>query len=663
MLACALAGALVTAGNADRSPVAPAVPVGTAVVAPGGYGEPSTDGFALAGPLQVHAVDPAGRSVSGVRVAAKWLSGLPVHFGHGNPNWVPVTTDGSGLANFEGLPATAVLLEVDGAGWSWTDRIRVDLSPGAGRKVSIALAPAVSLSGRVVTAEGRPAAGFRLTAERGASDGTHGLERWWGYSGECDAEGRFAIDGIRPGRYLVTLEAPSDLSARHEAVVETPASGLVLRLPPTTGGEVLVESTPELQARVRTLSVELLGRTARGRHVEVEASRVQLAVPPGEYLIHGTTWLRNPWTMFSWSGRLSVVGGRSTRWTIVRPEGAAIEGRVLTSDGSPRARGMVSARRQNAPFLELRSPPDDVAVNTNEAGYFRIEGLEAGAPYDVSVDAYPDRFLRTTAVPGGRPLSLKLEPARRIQFTPRDPQGRSVAALEIQGLVRVSEHGGFNVDRSVFETSTLTLWSREGLGGKRIALPDRGGTLELRDVVLEPPRRLSGTVVDARTGLPVARALVERLQDSGLAPDDLSYDDRAGFYVYGEDVPGSARTDARGTFTVETSPSIPIRVSAPGFLARTLAGDFPGGEVALERSPVVNVTVSAARAPTCIELEGRASIANVLSPRILTDPQGRGRITELQPGRLRLRRGCPYQAGPWTTVDVRAGQTVDVKLE
>ncbi len=195
--------------------------------------------------------------------------------------WGQATTDGEGRFVVEGLD--------EGAAYTLEARHelfapgRSERTAGGAQGVLVRLGRGRSLRGRVVDADGRPAAAYTLALARKrglAFDVVRTLAI-------VDAEGRFAVEGLEPGRYRIVAtglgRAPS---AALDA--EAPADGLELRL--GKAGTVVGVVTDAAGKPLEHAKVQLEGDLSSGSIVipllpaaiTDEEGRFELAgVPPG----------------------------------------------------------------------------------------------------------------------------------------------------------------------------------------------------------------------------------------------------------------------------------------------------------------------------------------------------------------------------------------------
>ncbi|MEM9380476.1 MAG: sigma-70 family RNA polymerase sigma factor [Planctomycetota bacterium] len=114
--------------------------------------------------------------------------------------------DAEGRFELESLTAGTVELEVDSRAEGSTLRDTLELRPGERREWNPVLASTLSLSGRVVTADGTPLEGWHVRREAEGADGPRasGVTR-------TDADGRFTLEGCADRPHALSVRPPGRL--------------------------------------------------------------------------------------------------------------------------------------------------------------------------------------------------------------------------------------------------------------------------------------------------------------------------------------------------------------------------------------------------------------------------------------------------------------------
>jgi len=185
--------------------------------------------------LRVRVCDPGGRRV-GAAPLMLYAAGGQWTYGFG----IPRATDAAGEAWFPGLAAGEYRVVVRPAGWA-PATAPVLVEAGAVAEVDLAVAPGLTLTGRVTDVAGRPLRGLRVSFV------------WGRESPPCEhatvtgRDGAFRLDGLEagPGTLHVTDDTGRYLAWTGEAAPPAPASVIVLEaagrvrgriLPPPPGG-------------------------------------------------------------------------------------------------------------------------------------------------------------------------------------------------------------------------------------------------------------------------------------------------------------------------------------------------------------------------------------------------------------------------------------------
>ncbi|MBI4818017.1 MAG: carboxypeptidase regulatory-like domain-containing protein [Deltaproteobacteria bacterium] len=289
-----------------------------------------------------------------------------------------VLTDANGAFSLETPSPSRVVLSAEAKGYRRA-RHRHQVIEGKDTPVEILLEPSATLSGRVLSADGRPAsrAVVEVTSDRTA------LAR-----AETDGEGRFSVDGLeRTGPWQVTVthhEHPvfeieeTDLSGEHTYRLEP--SGRIL-------GWIRNART---HAPVTKYGYQLTGPlSSSGGAVSLSGSFELGELLGGAYTVR-----------ISADGYLEgkvenvlVTQGQTTSDVIIELEpGASIAGRVLGAEGSYHVfatlNGAVAAASGTDESGEFRLAPLAAGVYTvraaNEFGISSLDGVQVAAGAAVS---------------------------------------------------------------------------------------------------------------------------------------------------------------------------------------------------------------------------------------------------------------------------------------
>lgn len=307
---------------------APVGPDGWAVVADSGqeigFGTPGRDCRLLASTrLSLHLTGADGRPLPGVRVQPLILSVMrpdgrvaEFNLSAGCPDRLKLTSDGKGLLAFAGLPQGAV------ASFAVLDPRYVRRPPAAdglplargpqSGDVTVALMPGANVAGRVTYGlTGRPAAGVRVGAQQ------VGPAAAWGEA-ETDADGRYQIVQLGPGRYNIAVDEQSPPLAGGWTAA-------------AAAGVFLSAGRPSRQMDLRLVRGGLITGTVKVRGSGQPAGGVEIGAYGPAHPATGI-WVGGGWTDGGGAYRIRVSPGRQH----VYPMSGAAAGRgadVTVGDG------------------------------------------------------------------------------------------------------------------------------------------------------------------------------------------------------------------------------------------------------------------------------------------------------------------------------------------
>lgn len=430
---------------------------------------------------------------------------------------------------------------------------------------------------------------------------------------ECDAEGRFAFEDLKPGKLRLAARGPAlapayreDLETLREREVDV--GDVALAAGVVVAGEVLgPDGKPATGVRVLIAADALTrggGLDVPGRGVPAGATdergrfRVD-ELAPGPFHLY---FLADGLALAELGGRTERAGEVQDGFVVRLDRGVEIAGRITPESGTLPADLRVVARRaargddeqqengeEAAPIDAAESEARPRSALVGPDGKFRIEGLRAGETYRVSVgqkrgDAW--KAAGSTAPANHR------APASGIEFVYK-PETAILArvvddatSLPIEEYVVWAGIGRYRALRDdknevqrAFPGGALRYgelrvapnskpgWFRISAAGyqdleRKDLVLAAGAELDLGEVRLKPERRVVVTVVD-RDGLPVEKARViltaeklERLREWSRMP--------AAYDLYAETTARTARTGADGTCTLSSLPGKKVLVQASG---------------------------------------------------------------------------------------------------
>lgn len=419
-----------------------------------------------------------GEPVADASVSARVAGGAA----RAQRSWGHDTSRADGTFRMKGLAAGDYAVEVHASGQRGPDEApRVTVPPGGEGSIDVVLPAGGTIAGAVVDTDGKPVSGARV---RVANDGWS----WGAGEGRTDDDGRFAIEGVRPGERRVVASRGWSQTMRRPGSSDDDVQGE--RVTVAAGATATVRLVVEARAGVIRGAVT----DERGQPVGdawVIASRVSEA-----------------------SGRLASSAARDTRWSWGRDDRPVItgpDGRFAVRELAPGRYAVRAYRRGGGEAvaeqvevgatvsLVIRAtgslagtvavagggaPPDElhVAVSDEQTGFsrrerffrtggaFALHDLPAGT-FVVSVDAAGGRGLATVALAiGERKTGLTLVLERKVRVRGRMVElGTTTPVAGMQAIVQ-----------PVRGVSTSTFVMSES--GDRQHISGDDGRFELADV-------------------------------------------------------------------------------------------------------------------------------------------------------------------------------------
>lgn len=458
-------------------------------------------------------VDAGGSPISGAELQLTWekrLTGLDVPTGRADKLR---RSDVEGRFAFGGLRAGEVTLETWAPGFQESDPRTLELRTKEGsaenEDLVIVLERGATVRGEVTTAGGRPLDGVRVSAGR---PGTL-----------SDAEGRFRLDGVAPGPTAVKAFHSHYGTLRKE--IEAEMGDNWVELVYAEGHEVRGQVVDESGRPLAEAGLELAAEGRPGSPFYRARSRADgsfriAPVARGEYQLAAEL----PGWVSERRRTLHVDDEDVEDVRVVLERAALVTGMVFGLDFDDLARVRVGAedgrgasirgRLDYTGAYEIRDlPPGDWVVRAVLGGgrrqvQERLEVPPGGAELRRDL-RFEERFVLTgTVLLGGEPL-----PGALVSLTGRELAVEREVASDYQGRFEIED----------LEPATYNLGVAHG---RELVVANRDVKLDgNRDVVIDlVPARVSGRVVDAASGDPVAGALVAlvRLSETGEETNALS---------------------------------------------------------------------------------------------------------------------------------------------
>jgi hypothetical protein len=325
----------------------------------------------------------------------------------------PVESDAEGSFRFQRVPAGQYRVLAREGGRAGVASVQM-ATAGAAEALEVLLAPAAAIEGTVRTPTGAPVAGARVSIRLHDRVGpTLPLS-----GGASDAGGRFRVEGLLPGRYVLMVEADGFAPIFGEDVVlvgsEVARRALTLAEAAAVSGLVLrADGTPAAGAKIEA-------RSSSG-----PASRMERAVADadGRFTVGGLgagqlTVTAQDATGVGRLGPEPVTNGARRSVTIKLAPGGRISGRVLWEDGRPAAEVPVRAStRVSGPGRpdEVRTDADGrFSVGPLGEGEVSVVVMPPGETTSWSSYARPEQ-VNVTLGPGEHRTGIELKVPRRDQ--------------------------------------------------------------------------------------------------------------------------------------------------------------------------------------------------------------------------------------------------------
>lgn len=469
--------------------------------------------------------------------------------------------------------------------------------PGNFPPVTVAQAPVTGLvwsvatgraiRGTVVDAHGRGVAGLSVMAQFSDPMPT-AQSNGFGVDEATDAAGRFEVQGLLPGQYLLHVHGEGlhvplpPVSAVLTAARDVEDVQFTL---PAQGGlhGVVVDERGDPVARVQVMIHGPDGMVT-GTMTAGDGAFLMAGLPPGDYRLQAQ--LSGVASMPQGAPEPDEVQARvvedgSTEVRLV-VDGAdeTIRGRVLHADGSPVTDAFVRAVREQPGMdarLDLRWGGLEQPVLTDADGNFTLTGLRAGAH---ALRAYRRGGGEAIVehVLAGATTNLTITPTAEIAGTlvGAAPDELAVYIIDNTTMIQRLEEFYRTAGRWGFEalppgTYDLFFESADGAAKHTVTLRADEQRTDLR-VTLASPGSVRGRVVAAGTDAPV----------EGLRVQASPLEGRTRFSVASPEV----ISDADGRFEIATVRAGPVHLFAHG------AGQAGDMQVTVESGRSAEVTLS-----------------------------------------------------------------------
>lgn len=372
-----------------------------------------------------------GKPIAGARVVVR--QGFAPDRGD-TTLFAEATTGSDGAFRIANAPPPPSRLFVRASGWAPAERpMRAASGP-----LRLVLERGVSLSGTVLDASGRPAAGA--------------LVRSGAIAAAADADGRYRLDGVTPGLERVEASAPGGLVARRGGVrvaAGTPATAdLQLQPGAAIGGTVVDALTRRPIAGARIAVAESPGSGVTASSEPAASARTDArgkfsaaGLLPGDYEVSAARSGYLPATL----PRVAATARSAGAAAVALVPAASISGRVVDAQGKPIVGASVALEAPRAGRGRFggggpafRAPRGETSTRTGPEGTFRLDGLAAipsGVPLTASHAGFAPAERPGVTLKAGQALTgvvLVLPAGLSVKGRVVDEASQAVAGAEIR---------------------------------------------------------------------------------------------------------------------------------------------------------------------------------------------------------------------------------------
>ncbi|HEX8705952.1 MAG TPA: carboxypeptidase-like regulatory domain-containing protein, partial [Myxococcaceae bacterium] len=532
-----------------------------------------------------------------------------------------------------------------------------DLTADTG-PVDFTLQPAAVLAGVVVDEEGQPVPDVHMelvSPPEPEAESDAPLSMTW-----ADGEGRFTIDAPRMGEWVLNVSDDRFLS--REMRVQAPTENLRMVL--SRGATVVSTLSDESGAPVEGAWVVLWvaegkGQSERSERTDAQGRATLRGIKPGRYMLEAA--LDHQGVDRRVARSLEVRGSEQLQVPLRFDEGWTLSGTVVDGKGQPLEGIAIRAelphevtptwrdkplacgnRRTNDTYT---GPDGRFTVKHLMGEAFEVYAWEEGFTLNLARSVGGKRERGTLLVrEGAGELRLVMERHARIHGRVVGPDGSPLRRFSVNAQTVSDAGGAFEVPFEETMEARLEFTAPGMAPTLRKVQAREGIDVDLGEVRLDEGRRVTGRVVDAETGAPVARARV-RTSDPG--------DNDAGF-IYSEEL--LTRTQEDGSFElahVEVR-ALTLEIEHEGYLKahRPLGTGTETVSVSLDPGARVEVTLRDARG---VPLEGEIELLQEGHDRreTIRVRQGRGLRRGLAPGSYLARASVFDETGEGSLLSQR----------
>lgn len=366
-----------------------------------------------------------GRPVAGARV--QWV---PQQAGHSAPRIRidPATTDADGRYVLSGLPPGPATVQATHADHLDSERARADVTDGSATSLEFVLQPGAAIVGRVLDADGEPAAGAQVSVTPTDGEAQKAGARWRAVQARSD--GTFRVGGLAVARHDVRV-----------TVASAPVEVVTGVLPGGADLDVRLVRALHITGRLRlagggritgvAAQVSVDGKIWESARLEADGTFAFERLREGTYLLKFGALPSSPRGTPPANVRERVVEGVAAGTEgleIVLEPGLVISGAALDSERRPLVAGWVTCRPIPADAPDPPpQPKGNVGIRTTQVadGRFEVVGLDPGRYW---VEIRSGAGLASAVVDAGATaVTLALPAGGRLTGRVADAAGAPVA--------------------------------------------------------------------------------------------------------------------------------------------------------------------------------------------------------------------------------------------
>jgi protocatechuate 3,4-dioxygenase beta subunit len=434
----------------------------------------------------------------------------------------------------------------------------------------------IALRGVVVDSDGSPVADATVAA-RPSENKARG-QQTFGWDESTDADGKFELDGLVAGSYVVEARHDEHVTPDPAPKVEVVAGDNEdLRLVLEAGGTITGRVIDANRRAVPGASVRVVGKgwwSGASSHTADDGTFEIVAVRPGEHrVVADRGWfseMRAPGTTDDDVQGVAVTvraGETVSVDLVVEGQFGKIEGRVVDADGGPVDDAFVHATRVSDSAAASRQGgrasvrwgawSGRQPALTDQDGTFALDDLEVGTHTVMAMRKGGGEGVVEDIETGSTGVVVRLSDGVTLSGKVTLASGGSPKRFSVNASAPAI---GAWRDESFFETGGTFVMRELPPGAYDITVTATEGTATVKadltagkdasgiSVVLTPKIDVTGTVVDVKTGAPVSGMKVTIMPRKG------------GSFSFGGDGDREDVSDESGRFKVAAAPTGPVRL-------------------------------------------------------------------------------------------------------